>query len=226
MTKPFVGFSSLFVILWTALLPGSLRAQPVVPADSTSEVLAPAGLPIFLTLGLAYGKRTDDCTLCESPLDNKSFSAHLSLGKRLPKGLGVGLDASVWKRGRPGTPGPADSTGAATPTSLSNMLGNASVSLSYQIWHAWVRGGTGIAWGHQDQEEPGEEESPVVVRASGKGVGYSFGGGLKLPLHPMIALAVYGNWNAGTYDLTSIRGVIERDTQHRFWEIGIGITLR
>ena len=226
-------FAASIVVGWgwaLASATGPLAAQDtaVEPADSSlAEPVAEApGLPVFFTLGFAYGERADDCTLCESPLDVKSFSAHVSVGKYLTKGLGVGIDGSIWKRGRPGTPGPADSTGAVTATSLSNQLGNVSVSLSWETWHLWLRTGVGLAFGSQDQEEAQDDATPVIVTASGRGIGYSFGGGLTLPLHPMISLAAYGNYNVGNYDLTSVNGVLERGTQHRFWEVGIGVSLR
>ena len=197
-------------------------------ADSTQLAEAPVapGLPIFFTLGLGFGQRQDGCTLCASPLDDQSFTGHVSVGKYLTKGLGLGLDASVWRRGRPGTPGAPDSTGVATPTTLSNMLGNASVTLSYEVWHIFARAGGGFAWGSQDLEELNDQDEAVVIRASGKGIGYSLGGGFTIPVHPMIAVAFFGNWNAGQYDLTSINGVAERDAKHQFWEVGFGVTLR
>lgn len=216
-------------VLSVASPPLLAQAAPDSAAAGDTLIAAeiqPPGLPVFLTLGLGFGQRKDGCVLCSSPLDDKSFTGHLSLGRPLGKGIGVGVDVSAWRRGRPGTPGPADSTGVPVATNLSNMLGNASVTASYQVWHSFVRVGAGFAWGHQDLEELDEAGEPVVVRASGKGIGYSLGGGLMLPVHPMISLAVFGNWNAGRYDLSSVNGVMARDSQHRFYEVGFGLTLR
>lgn len=225
-----LGVSVLFLgVLGLSALPLMGQAVPdsAAAADTIlAEDVAPPGLPVFLTLGLGFGQRKDGCTLCSSPLDDKSFTGHLSLGRHLAKGIGIGVDVSAWRRGRPGTPGPADSTGVPVATNLSNMLGNASVTASYQVWYSFVRVGAGFAWGHQDVEELNESGEPLVLRASGKGIGYSFGGGLMLPVHPMISLAVFGNWNAGRYDLSSVNGVMARDSRHRFYEVGFGLTLR
>ena len=208
-------------------LPAAAQDDPTeaLPADSGVAQLQ-TGLPVFVTLGLAYGQRKDGCRLCASPLDDKSFSGHLSVGKLLGNGVGVGVDASVWRRGRPGTPGPADSTGVPVGTNLSNMLGNVSVTASYQIWHSWVRAGAGFAWGRQDLEELNEAGETIVLTASGKGVGYSLGAGLMLPVHPMVGLALFANWNAGQYDMATVNGVVARETKHRYYEIGFGVTLR
>ncbi len=183
-------------------------------------------LPFFATLGVGYGARRDGCSLCASPLDNESFTGHLSVGRPLGAGLALGLDVSVWMRGRPGTPVAADSTGAPTPTSLSTMLGNASVTASYQVGYAWVKAGTGFAWGFQDIEEPAQGADPEILRAKGKGIGYSLGGGIKLPVHAMVALAAFGNWNVGTYDMNTVNGVVARENRHAYYEVGFGVTIR
>src|SRR5665811_342507 len=77
------------------------------------------------------------------------------VGRNSRQTVGIGTDVSVWRRGRPGPVGSPDSTGVPTPTTLTNMLGNVSVVLSWQVWHVWVRAG-------------GE---PFILRASGKGLG-------------------------------------------------------
>ena len=206
------------------------QAPDSVAADSSATVeVAPApGLPIFLTLGLGYGQRSDPCAFCTSPENTESFTAHLSLGKLLPHGLGVGLDASVWQRGHPG-PLVADSTGGEgglTAASLTNRLANLSLVFSYQTWHVFVRGGAGIAMGWQDIEESDPEGAASIVTASGKGIGFTAGGGITIPVHALVSVAVFANWNRGTYDLTSPRGVLQRGAQHEYVEVGFGISLR
>lgn len=195
------------------------------PPDTTAPPAA-AGLPVFATLGLGYGLRWSDCALCASPEDNESFSGHLGVGRPLGHGLGVGLDVSVWRRTRPGPPSAADSSGARAGTRLSNMLGNASLSFSYHIAFAYVRAGGGLAWGHQDQELTNGEAEPVVARASGVGIGYSAGAGFTLPVHSVISLVFFGNWNYGTYDMASPEGVVLRGASHRYLELGVGLTAR
>ncbi|NNM34128.1 MAG: hypothetical protein HKO53_13725 [Gemmatimonadetes bacterium] len=209
----------------------SLGDTTTVPVDSAAFQVAPApdpgpSLPVFATLGLGWGNRRDGCTLCASPLDDASFTGHLSLGRPMGRGFGIGLDASVWRRGRPGTPLGADSTGVATPTTLSTMLGNASVTASYQAGYVWAKAGAGFAWGHQDLETVPVGEDPVILRASGKGIGYSLGGGVKIPVHPLVALAFFGNWNVGTYDMSTENGVVARGSRHAYYELGVGVTLR
>ncbi|MGI9628146.1 MAG: hypothetical protein ACR2QM_15020 [Longimicrobiales bacterium] len=229
------------VLITMALLgPGPVSGQeatdttslgtPSLGADEAQavslDVPPPPGLPVFVTLGFGFGQRKDGCSLCGSPLDTKSFTGHLSVGRHLTGGLGIGVDVSAWRRGRPGTPAPADSTGVPVGVTLTNMLGNASVTASYQFWHAFARVGAGFAWGHQDIEEPGEADDVVVLRASGKGIGYSVGGGLMLPVHSLVSLVAFGNWNAGQYDLNSVNGVLARESKHRYYEVGVGVTIR
>jgi len=193
-------------------------ASPPEPADIT--------LPIFATLGIGYGLRSDPCAHCPSPDDTDSFTGQLSVGKRLGHGFGVGVGVSVWRRTHPGPPGAADSTGVPTPTKLSNMLGNASLIFSYQIWHVFVRAGGGLAWGRQDLVDPDPDASAPILTASGVGIGYTAGGGFTLPLAPPISLAFFANYNAGSYDLTTPVRVIERGATHRYLEMGVGVTLR
>lgn len=215
-------------LVWIALLPPKdLDAQ--LPDDSVaapSADRAEPSLPVFVTLGVGYGVRTDPCTLCASPLDDESFTGHLSVGRPLGRGLAVGIDGSVWMRSRPGTPGPADSTGAAAPSSLGTMLGNASLTASYQVSVVWLRAGAGFAWGLQDVETAGTAGDPAVVRASGKGIGYTLGAGLKLPVSRLISIAFFGHWNAGRYDLATPTEIVARESWHRYYELGFGVTLR
>ena len=184
------------------------------------------GLPVFATLGFGFGSRSDECVLCESPEDNESFSAHLSVGRPLAAGVGVGLEVSVWKRGRPGLPGPADESGEPTTTPVANTLGNASIAFSYQVWHLYARAGAGLAWASQSLVVPGEDGDPALASWSGKGVGYTVGGGVTVPLHPMMSLAFYANWNLGTYDMSEAQGAVHRDVRHEYVEIGVGVSLR
>jgi hypothetical protein len=228
--------TALTVAVWVLfLLPIAGRAQ--TPGDAATaqvdsaaiqvpEVEPAPSLPFFATLGVGWGHRRDGCALCASPLDDASFTGHLSLGRPLGKGFAIGLDATVWMRGRPGTPLAADTTGVATPTTLATMLGNATVTTSYQLGYVWVKGGAGFAWGHQDLETVPVDEDPVILRAAGKGVGYSLGGGIKLPVHPLISLAFFGNWNVGTYDMSTDNGVVARGSRHAYYELGFGVTLR
>lgn len=217
---------------------GPLSAQnpegTPIPVDSTvtDSILADSaateglGLPLFAVLGFGYGTRMGDCVLCANPQDNRSFVGHLSVGRPLGKGVGVGLDASVWMKGRPGTPGPADSTGVPVATSLTNMLGNVSVSFSYDIWHTFVRAGFGLAFGRQDLEFENPEGAIVMQTASGMGVGYSLGGGFTIPLASVVSLALFGNWNVGFYDMRSPQGLTVRGAKHQWFEFGVGVALR
>ena len=225
MRSRFTILSLVTIALVASLVPRGAASQEVaVPVAETAQPAV--GLPIFATLGFGFGVRRDGCVLCESPEDNESFSAHLSVGRTLLEGIGVGLDASVWRRSRPGVPGPPDSTGAPTATSLSNMLGNTSVVFSYQWWHLYVRAGGGIAWGSQSLEEEAEEGAAVVAPWSGMGVGYTLGAGVTLPVYSLISMAFYANLNTGQYDMTRAAGGVVRDTEHRYVEIGVGLSLR
>lgn len=229
-----VTWTSVILSLW---FPFELAAQtpsdPSRASDSISvaDSLSPdperkGGLPVFLVLGLGYGSRNDACVLCESPEDNKSFTGHLSLGRPLGYGFGVGLDVSVWRRGRPGTPLPPDSTGVPGETSLANTLGNLSVSFSYDFWHLYLRAGGGLAFGSQDLETTDANDNPLIHTASGWGVGYSAGLGLKIPVASVVSLSLFGNWNVGHYDMISPQGLTERQARHQFLELGAGLAIR
>ncbi len=198
--------------------PASVR--PPAAAAGTSK------LPIFFTAGFAFGRRSDACSLCASPENKDSFSAHASLGKYLGHGLGVGIDASVWRRTHPGPTLDPDSTGAPQPTSLGNTLGNASVTFSWQVWHVWIRAGGGLAWARQDVVREEEGAGPVVEQASGLGIGYSAGAGVTIPVAGPVSLAFYANLNGGRYDLVSPTAVLQRGAEHRYVEVGVGLTLR
>ncbi len=216
---------ALLVVLSGLLIPNPVRAQDEAP-DPELTPTAAAGLPIFATLGFAFGQRRDACALCPSPEDNESFAAHLSLGKYLAYGIGVGVDGSVWRRNRPAGSGVSAGPDIEGPAALTNTLGNASLVFSVQRWHVFVRGGGGIAWGRQDTLSDDVEGETGVVTMSGMGVGYTVGAGLTLPLHPMISLAFFGNYNVGLYDLSSPEGSIFRDAKHEVVELGIGLSLR
>lgn len=209
------------------------------PRDLQQGLPSPTPLPVKVILGLSYGIRVDDCVLCANPQDNKSFSGHLSVVRPLYNGIGVGLDASVWRRGRPGTPLPPDSTGTVQGTTLANTLGNLSVSFSYEASRVFVRAGVGAAYGAQAREvapppdpeadptdPPDADLRPLVDTASGFGVGYSVGGGVTVPIASVVSLAFYLNWNEGFYDMLSPLGTTARDARHRYLEMGIGVALR
>jgi len=181
---------------------------------------------VLLTLGLGYGQRSDACEFCSAPENTESFTAHLALGKALAKGFGVGFDVSVWQRSHPGPLLPAEGEEPPAATPLVNRLGNLSVVLSYQAWRAFVRGGAGIAIGRQDFEDTPGAEASTVLSATGMGVGYTVGGGLTLPVHSLISLAVFANWNSGTYDLSSPHGILGRQAEHEYFELGFGISTR
>lgn len=212
--------------------PGTLIGQDAATADTVQE--APARVedegggrpPAFFTIGVGYGLRQDDCVLCVSPEDDQSFTAHVGVGKYLAGGLGVGIDASVWRRTRQRALAAPDTTGPAAATSLSNMLGNASLSVSYHLWHMFAHVGGGVAWGHQDLEETSESGQTTITRVSGIGVGYTLGSGVTVPVYNAISIAIFGNWNVGYYDMSAPGEVVVRGAQHRFYEVGVGITIQ
>ncbi len=200
----------------------SLAAQSRAP--SGAAVAPPSRvLPVFLTVGLAYGRRHDGCETCISPDNTDGFSGYLSVGKPLGHGLGVGAQVSVWRHSAPSSLAPTDSTGAAVATSLTNTLGNASLIFSWQVWHLWVQGGGGAAWVGDDYVPNG---SGTAVHASGLGLGYTFGGGASLPLAGPVSLAFFANVNFGHYDLSTPSAVLRRGAKHRYVEFGIGLTTR
>jgi len=204
---------------------GQENQDSLAAADSLE---APVGfaVPVHVVLGFGYGLRNDECILCESPDEDRSFSAHLSIVRPLGYGVGVGIDASVWRKGRPGTPGALDPEGVPEPTSLANMLGNFSVSFSYDYWNLFVRAGAGMAFGSQDLEMENQEGNVIIHTASGWGPGYSVGGGVTLPVASMVSLAFYANYNVGQYDMVSPQGLTERRVKHQYLELGIGVALR
>ncbi len=214
----------LVLAAYLSVPPGAAGQEPEAIAEAVAP--APAGLPVFATLGFAFGQRRDGCALCVSPDDDESFSAHLSVGKYLVGGLGVGVDGSMWKRSRPIGPGAVAAGDAEAPTALANTLGNASLVFSVERWHLFVRGGGGLAWGSQDTTESDSDGEISVVPLSGMGIGYTVGAGLTLPLHPMVSLAFFGNYNVGRYDLSSPGGAVHRDAMHEVVELGVGVTLR
>lgn len=204
-------------------------ADSMVVVDSLASAQPRPGrqdLPVFVVLGAGYGNRSDDCVLCESPEDNRSFTGHLSVGRPLGRGFGVGVDMSLWRRARPGTPLPPDSTGVPGESSLANTLGNLSISLSYDFWHLYVRAGGGVAFGSQDLETSDADGDIMVHTASGWGVGYSAGAGLTIPLASVVSLTVFGNWNVGQYDMISPQGLTERAAKHEYLELGVGVAVR
>ncbi len=199
-------------------------AQDIPPDNASATVSEPlgSGVPIFLTFGIGYGQRLDPCAYCASARNTQSFTGHVSIGKYVTRGLGIGGDASVWRRTDPGLPGTVDSLGVASPTVLLNQLGNVSMSLSFATWHLFVRAGVGLAMGRQDIQDA----SGDVATASGLGIGYSLGGGATLPLASLVSLVVFANWNVGSYDFTTPSAVIERGVKHEYIEVGFGLTLR
>ena len=211
----------LFAIQLSAGAPLDAQTTPLDSADAAVQAPPESSIPIFLTVGAGYGQRFDRCAFCPSARNIRSFTGHVSIGKYVAGGLGVSVDASVWRRGHPGLPG-VDSLGAAAPTTLLNQLGNASMSVSYATWHVFVRGGVGVAVRWQDMQDP----SGDVTTASGVGIGYSVGGGAMLPLASLASLAVFVNWNVGRYDLSTPLAVIDRGVKHKFLELGFGLTLR
>lgn len=226
-----------FLLMPGILFPSSLAGQvsgenpPRQNADSVPDSIpqdAPSvkKLPVYAVLGLGYGSRNDACVLCESPNDNKSFTGHLSVGRPLGYGFGVGLDLSVWRRARPGTPLPADTSGVPGETALANTLGNLSISFSYDIWHLYVRAGGGLAYGAQDLEATDANGNLMVHTASGWGVGYSAGIGLTVPVASVVSVAFFGNWNVGRYDMISPQGLTERAAAHEYLEFGVGVAIR
>ncbi|MGY8799434.1 MAG: hypothetical protein ACKVG4_11715 [Longimicrobiales bacterium] len=42
----------------------------------------------------------------------------------------------------------------------------------------------------------------------------------------MATPAIFANYNAGTYDLVSAEGVLQRDARHEYLEMGFGLTIR
>ena len=42
----------------------------------------------------------------------------------------------------------------------------------------------------------------------------------------MVSLVIFANWNVGSYDLSTPLAVIERGVEHRYVEVGFGLTLR
>lgn len=207
------------------LPPNTGAADSLALADTLTEgpVASDSPFPVFVVLGLGYGSRSDDCVLCESIQDNESFTGHLTVARPLGKGFAVGLGASVWRRSRPGTPVSGEEAELLPGTSLTNTLGNVSVSLFYRVWHVYVRAGGGVAFGSQDLESEGPDGGVLVHTASGWGVGYSAGGGVTVPLASVVSLSVFGNWNVGRYDMISPQGVSERGAQHRYLEVGVGL---
>jgi hypothetical protein len=208
-----------------AQTPPDSVAQPE-SADVLAEGRTSGGLPIFGMVGFGYGSRMGECVLCASPEDDKSFIGHVTLGRPLGAGFGVGLDSSVWIRRRPGTPGPEDDSGVPQATNLTNAIGNTSVSISYDVWHVFLRAGFGLAWGRQDLEFENSKGEMAVHTASGMGVGYSAGAGFTVPLASAVSLAIFGNWSVGRYDMVSHLGLTERDARHEWFELGVGAAIR
>lgn len=201
-----------------------LKAQDPPPDSAAAAVQAPpegGGLPIFLTVGIGYSQRFDKCAYCANRRNIRAFTGHASIGKYVVGGLGVGVDASVWRRNHPGVP-EVDSLGVTTPTTLLDQLGNASMTLSFATWHVFFRAGVGVAMRSQDMQDSDGD----VTTASGVGIGYSLGGGATLPLASLASLVLFVNWNVGRYDLSTPVAVIKRGVKHRYVELGFGLTVR
>ena len=199
------------------LTAGARLEDPDLPPDTaatTVPALPESGVPIFLTLGLGYGQRWDRCAYCASAKNTESFTGHVGLGKYVTGGLGVGVDASVWRRSHPGLPGAVDSLGVATPTALLNQLGNVSVSLSFAAWrlfHPRRRGRSDGMAGHPGRQRGRSDRLWDRDRL--------------LPLASLVSLVVFANWNVGSYDLSTPLAVIERGIKHEYIELGFGLTL-
>lgn len=205
-------------------------ATAASPAMAAAQASAP---PVGIVLGIGWGMRQDDCIGCAEAANTDSFSGHLSITRPLLAGVGVGLDASVWQRGHPAPAGavrPDDGGGdagdGADPPGLTNRLANLSVVFSYQAGVLYLRGGVGGAFGWADMVEDDGNGGGIIATASGKGVGFTAGGGLLLPVAGKLGLAFYANWNYGTYDLTSPTAVVARDVTHEYLELGVGIAFR
>jgi len=211
------------------LHPAYTRAQEstdtVTSPDSVVEQGSPLP-PVYAVLGLGYGMRSDGCVLCESPEEDSSFSVYLGVVRPLGKGFGVGLDVNLWRRGRPGTPGPLDPEGVPEPIPLSNTLANLSVSFSYDYWQLFVHAGAGLAFGSQDLEMENPEGAIIIHTASGLGPGFTAGAGITIPVASMVSLAFYGNLNVGHYDMVSPQGLTERSAKHQYLELGVGVGMR
>lgn len=215
------------MVLLPALRPAPAASQVEAAVDSTlPEAGARPGLPVLFTLGLAWGQRGDACAFCTTADDTDSFSAHLSLARPMGGGLGLGIDVSVWQRSSPGPLDPDAEGDGPVALPLVNRLGNLSVVGSWQSGPLFLRAGLGAALGRQDLVDPQDDDGATILSASGTGVGYTLGGGIAIPLHDLISIAVFANWNAGYYDLTSPRGVLGRDVQHQVLEIGFGLSTR
>jgi hypothetical protein len=227
-TKPGLGWPLLAwaaAVAACALFPSRrVRAQEpsaATTADTVATSPDPGALPVFLTIGVAYGMRIDGCATCPSPVSSRSFSGHLGVGKYLVDKLAVGLEGSVWRRGQPGAPLGGDSLTVGTPVKLVGYVGNTSLVFSYQRWHVFARGGIGVAFARQDvQDDLG------ISRATGWGVGYTAGVGATLPLVSLVSVAFFANYNAGWYDLATPTAVLEQSAHHQYVETGIGLTLR
>lgn len=205
---------------------GTTTASPeVTGAQAASPLPAPG---FFFSAGGGYGMRFDPCAQCTSVENIESFTAHVSLGTYLIGGLGVGVNASAWRRGHPGVPTVAppvegeEGSGGLQPTSLVNQLTNVSLTFSYQAWHTFAHAGVGVALARQDVQA----EDDTVSRASGKGIGYTIGGGIMLPIAGPASLMLFGNWNHGRYDLVSPEAILQRGVTHDYAELGFGVTIR
>ena len=99
---------------------------------------------------------------------------------------------------------------------------NVSLTFSYQAWYAFAHLGGGVALARQDIQA----EDDVVSRASGKGIGYTVGGGIMLPIAGPASLMFYGNWNHGRYDLATPETMLQRGVTHDYAEMGFGVTIR
>lgn len=193
------------------------QAEPALPAPA-----------FFFGAGGGYGLRFDPCAQCTSVENTESFTGHVSFGTYLAGGLGVGVNASAWRRGHPGVPTVAEEvegeedSGGLQPTSLVNQLTNVSLTFSYQAWHTFVHAGVGVALARQDVQA----EDDTVSSATGKGIGYTVGGGILLPIAGPASLMFFANWNHGRYDLATPEAILQRGVTHDYAEMGFGVTIR
>ena len=214
------------------VVPTAATSQAPPDSSATAAVAQPATRPpapgFFFSAGGGYGMRFDPCAQCTSVENIESFTGHVSLGTYLKGGLGVGVNASVWRRGHPGVPPVAppvdgeEGSGGLQPTSLVNQLTNVSLTFSYQAWHTFANAGVGVALARQDVQA----DDDTVSSASGKGIGYTIGGGIMLPIAGPASLMLFGNWNHGRYDLVSPDAILQRGVTHDYAELGFGVTIR
>lgn len=213
----------MLLTLTGVLRPQQADAQGILTPE-TVALEEDGASSLFFTLGIAHAVRWGDCPLCAAVEDDDSFTAHMRIGRTLTGGLGMGVAFSVWRQRRASLVQPADTAGI-TPQ-LTTMLGNASLSLSYQLWQFYAQAGAGLGFGSYDLEEVAESGDVTLVSANGLGVGYSLGGGVDIPVSGAVAVTMFGNWNVGFYDLNAGGERLAPGTRHDFFEFGLGLSIK